>query len=518
MSLLPDHLLANQTPSHAWAHGSFPTFPGPAAPDEATLVILPVHGLADHGLGLPLDVEEVVASGVLRAACGIIGDQLPLRVLPPYRYGLSPYPSTWGGLDPETSHDHLAEIAASVAAAGYRRLVFWVSSPWSAELIDAASRDIRVNLGLQTFVVEQAGLGLSLHPASNDRAKVQAVGAHLLGVSPETAASSGAPRDPDFRPGNYHELPPVKPLEGLDPAALLHAAAEHLSRLLAEIAARAPLGQTHHREPATFAVANAPAPEFGSPWSSGARARYLPSLTRRQVEAIPAKDRSLVVLTVGAIEQHGPHLPVGVDAIIGNAGLAEVSRHLSAEAAVYFAPPIVYGKSNEHAGYPGTVSISARTLRRVMRTTIMTWHAWGFRQFALLNTHGGNSAVLVYSIRELQTELDIRLGMLRAPMTAEISELESTWGFHAGEWETSLMLAIVPELVRLDRAVCHFPVRLTDPGELRPENAPAIYSWMTRDIAPDGVMGDATAATAAKGARWWPESMRAVAAQAQALL
>ena len=73
------------------------------------------------------------------------------------------------------------------------------------------------------------------------------------------------------------------------------------------------------------------------------------------------------------------------------------------------------------------------------------------------------------------------------------------------------MLALAPDLVDQSKSVCHYPANLTDSGELRPESAPAIFSWKTRDIAPQGVMGDATAASAEKGHRWFKSSMDALA-------
>jgi creatinine amidohydrolase len=108
--------------------------------------------------------------------------------------------------------------------------------------------------------------------------------------------------------------------------------------------------------------------------------------------------------------------------------------------------------------------------------------------------------------------------MLRLKASDELNPQERTWGFHAGEWETSVMLAIAPDTVQMDRAICHYPAFLEDPGKLRPENAPATHSWVTRDIAPDGVMGDATKATAEKGRRWLDTALDQLAAQIRDLL
>jgi creatinine amidohydrolase len=175
------------------------------------------------------------------------------------------------------------------------------------------------------------------------------------------------------------------------------------------------------------------------------------------------------------------------------------------------APPLTYGKSNEHVGFPGTLSVSGRSLRRLLMALATQLKALGFRQLGLLNTHGGNSAVLVYTLRELQTQLGFRAGMIGQPYRPALSTQEAQYGFHAGEWETALMLAAARDLVRPECAVREWPARLEDPGELRPENAPAIFSWITSDISRSGVMGDPTAATVEKGRTWLAEGARALA-------
>jgi len=116
--------------------------------------------------------------------------------------------------------------------------------------------------------------------------------------------------------------------------------------------------------------------------------------------------------------------------------------------------------------------------------------------------------VIDYTLRELQSEHGLVVEHLRLPTSSELSAQERAWGFHAGEWETSLMLALAPDLVDQTKVICHYPVKLDDPGQLRPESAPVIHAWQTSDLAPDGVMGDATAATSAKGHRWFEEAMQ----------
>jgi creatinine amidohydrolase len=186
---------------------------------------------------------------------------------------------------------------------------------------------------------------------------------------------------------------------------------------------------------------------------------------------------------------------------------------------VLVAPPITYGKSNEHLGFAGTVTVSAKTLRRLLLALAAQLHALGFRHFAVLNTHGGNSSVLVYTLREIQAAYDdAHAGMLNFPYKPDLSSQEKEYGFHAGEWETSLLLGCAPALVKMERAVCEYPAHLDDPGELRPENAAAIFSWIAADISKSGVMGDATKATREKGAHWLDAASTALARRITELL
>jgi creatinine amidohydrolase len=514
--------LANADSDTAWAHRKWSDFP--ALPErERTVVLLPVHGFADHGLGLPLDTEEIVGASLIQEASTLAKALVPLLVLPPLRFALAPYPSTFFGIDPEIAHDHVREIAASVRAAGFSKLVFFVTSPWHEEFIDAASRDTRVDLGLQTFVINLSGLALDFHPASDRRAHVQALATHLLATTPAPSSRPADVRDATFRPGNFRQPSSVSPNTSLDGAALLRDAAHHLARLLTEIDARAPLGRSDHRTPQSI-PASLPRSEKRTPenalhhFPSAYRSRYLPALTRDALDVWPDKDRTLIVIPTGAIEQHGHHLPVGVDAILGQAWLAHAVPKLPENARVLIAPPITFGKSNEHTGFPGTVFVSAKTLRRLLLALAAQLHALGFRHLAILNTHGGNSAVLVYTLREIQTALGLRAGMLNFPYKPDIAPQEAEYGFHGGEWETSLMLGCAPELVDMTKAACEFPARIDDPGELRPENAPAIFSWITSDISKTGVMGDATRATREKGLHWLDAGSSALARRIVELL
>lgn len=242
----------------------------------------------------------------------------------------------------------------------------------------------------------------------------------------------------------------------------------------------------------------------------GFRERFLSSMSGERIRAVAEDPRAVAVVPTGAIEQHGPHLPVGVDSMLGQVWLNLALENLEDEAPVYVAPPITFGKSNEHIGFPGTVSISRTSLRHLLRLIILQLADWGFRKAAILNTHGGNTSVLRYTLREMELERpDLHLGFLSFRNSVKgLSEQEATFGFHANLVETSLMLAVTPGHCRMEHAICHYPARVEDPGLLRPECAPATYSWVTADLSATGIMGDAASATVEQGLRWLESGAR----------
>ncbi|MCX6938373.1 MAG: creatininase family protein [Verrucomicrobia bacterium] len=515
--------LAQACFSSAWAHLPTTEFRARAAMPGA-LAILPVYGCAHHGLGLPLDAEEAVGDALLSAAGAAnlaSGNAAPV-VLPPLRFGPAPQTaSAWFGISLELTLEIVREIALGVKFSGFGKLLIYSTSPWHREALDAAARDIRVETGLTVYRVHLASLGFDFHPAApaDVRLATQALAASLLNAEPVSSPPQDS-ADENFRPGRWVQAPPLPAgMIGVElnksAAAIRTAATMRLSRIITEAA-------WHNRvrpvvtEPED---ATSPAPHPGpiAPRWRPFGARQLAALTREQLRAAALAPRALAVLPTGAIEQHGPHLPVGVDAILGQGLLARALTRLPASTPVFVAPPITVGKSNEHADWPGTLTLSARSFIALVRAQVGELHRLGFRRIAIFNTHGGNSAVLVPLIRELQNLPGLRIGMLQSTYKADQSAQEAAYGFHAGEWETALMLALAPEVVRMQHALCHYPARLDDPAELRPEGAALNLAWTTRDIAPEGVMGDATLANAAQGTAWVEATARSLAERLTAL-
>ena len=229
--------------------------------------------------------------------------------------------------------------------------------------------------------------------------------------------------------------------------------------------------------------------------------RHLHHLSWTQIRDLQ-KNEGVVILPVGAIEQHGPHLPVWTDTLLVTEVLNQTLAALSAEVQAWALPPVTYGKSNEHTGFAGTFSLSAATLNAVLLDIAKGVAASGFRRLVFINGHGGNMAVLDAAARDIRAETGLMTFCLHPHLYVEppfaISDNERRLGFHAGELETSLVLALTPDLVDMSQAPTHFA--------LFPVSAPPLFffgaasaAWLSRDWSSTGVFGDATLGTAEKG-------------------
>jgi creatinine amidohydrolase len=233
-------------------------------------------------------------------------------------------------------------------------------------------------------------------------------------------------------------------------------------------------------------------------------ARNFAYLTWKQVDGL-SRDETLLVLPTAAIEQHGHHLPLATDTLLNNYMLGRGLALLPEEMPVYALPPICYGKSNEHIGFPGTLSVSASTFMAVVRDIGASIAASGFKKLTLFNTHGGNAALVDVMARDLRAEFGLRTFTLFGSGGAifeGLSPQEAAYGFHAGEVETALLLSATPELVHTDAYTSNYIADIANPELLKPEFSSANFSWLTRDIASSGVMGDPTPATVENGDKW----------------
>ncbi len=239
--------------------------------------------------------------------------------------------------------------------------------------------------------------------------------------------------------------------------------------------------------------------------------RYWADLTSRhfsQLAASPFINQAVAVLPVAAIEQHGPHLPVSVDTTLVN-GVVEASlAHLPADLPVLFMPTQQVGKSNEHIRFPGTLTLSAQTLMAVWMELGACVARAGFKKLVLLNSHGGQVSVMDIVARDLRTAHDLIVystNWYTLPLGDAVLGMfppdEHRFGIHAGDMETSMMLALREKYVDMAQArdfkstaqerAAHYPIL--------GNGSSAKLGWQVQDYNAMGAAGNAAAATAAKG-------------------
>jgi len=234
--------------------------------------------------------------------------------------------------------------------------------------------------------------------------------------------------------------------------------------------------------------------------------RYFPYLTWTEIRDLPDKSNVVILQPVGAIEQHGPHLPLAVDSAIAQAVLGKALYNLDKGIPAYALPTLYYGKSNEHWHFPGTVTLTAQTLIATLMEVGESLYRAGFRKWVLLNAHGGQPQIMEIVARDLHQQYEdflvFPLFVWRVPNVAPelLTEKELELGIHAGDAETSLLLSILPEQVKLDRAVAEYPHGLPQNSLLSMEGA-LPFAWTTRDLSQSGILGDPTTASKEKGDR-----------------
>jgi creatinine amidohydrolase len=215
--------------------------------------------------------------------------------------------------------------------------------------------------------------------------------------------------------------------------------------------------------------------------------------------------RWIAVLPLAAVEQHGPHLPLGVDSFIAEAYLERVRKLLPEDLPVTFLPVQRIGVSAEHLSYPGTLTFSATTAMAAWTELGDSLARAGLRKLVLVTSHGGNVAAMELAARDLRTRLGMlavtvgwhRFGYPDGTFTGE----EKKHGIHGGDIETSLMLAAMPDTVSMDKAPNATPATIAMAREFKwlGTYRPAGFAWMTQDLNPTGAIGNATLASAEKG-------------------
>jgi creatinine amidohydrolase len=210
--------------------------------------------------------------------------------------------------------------------------------------------------------------------------------------------------------------------------------------------------------------------------------------------------RDTIVLALGAVEQHGHHLPLGTDSIFGD----ELGRAVAERLGAFFAPTIRVGCSSHHLAFPGTMSVEQETFELLVGDVVRSWAGHGFKRIVLLPTHGGNFAPLAAAMERLGPVEGVNviaiadLGMLieaTLGLGGQLGVPPEEGGVHGGEWETSMMLAFHPELVDMDQAVPGYT------GDLEAGIA-RFFAEGVDALTDTGVIGDPTRASAENGRKY----------------
>ncbi|WP_425053546.1 creatininase family protein [Psychromarinibacter sp. S121] len=211
---------------------------------------------------------------------------------------------------------------------------------------------------------------------------------------------------------------------------------------------------------------------------------------------------AVALLPIATVEQHGPHLPVGVDSMINAGIVARAMKKIGNDQKVLPLPMMPFGKSTEHLAYPGTLTLDWELVAQVWFQLGECVNRTGCRKIILFNSHGGQVALSQIVARDLRA----KLGMMAVaatwfhitPMDDLFSQEEQKHGYHGGEIETSAMLALHPDLVDMSRAEDFRQLSMT----METENeilAPGLMAWMAEDLHGSGVSGNAAASDAERG-------------------
>lgn len=221
---------------------------------------------------------------------------------------------------------------------------------------------------------------------------------------------------------------------------------------------------------------------------------------------------TIAVLPVAATEQHGPHLPLRVDTALADGVVAATVPHIPADVPALFLPTQAVGFSPEHTRFPGTLTLKAETVIRLWTELGESVAATGVKKLVLLNSHGGQVGLLDVVARDLRARLDMLVysvnwfGLpLTGPAGEDVNALfsahEHRFGIHAGEIETSMMLALAPDQVVMAQAH-NFASTSEDRAKkfaILGNGKSAKLGWQMQDYNAAGAVGNAAAATAEKG-------------------
>lgn len=209
---------------------------------------------------------------------------------------------------------------------------------------------------------------------------------------------------------------------------------------------------------------------------------------------------TIAILPTAAIEQHGPHLPTGTDTIIAQGMIEALHAACPDDLDLLVLPIQTIGKSNEHIWAPGTLSLTAETALKAWTEIGLSVARAGVKKIVILNSHGGNLALIEILARELRVEagmLAVKCQWMGFGLPEGLySEQERQFGIHGGDIETSLLLHFRPKTVDMAKAQNFRSTAETTP---LPPIGPESYGWIASDLNPQGVVGEAHLATPEKG-------------------
>lgn len=217
-------------------------------------------------------------------------------------------------------------------------------------------------------------------------------------------------------------------------------------------------------------------------------------------------ERSLAVVPIGAVEHHGPHLPLRTDALVAEAvAAAAVQRAASAGIDAWLLPTISYAKSDEHHWAPGTIWLEGTTVLDELIGIGRSIAETAVRTVVFVNGHGGNVMLLGWANRELRRRFGLRTFSMPASVAAAGDGLkgrpdERGQGIHGGFAETSVVMHLAPHLVAPTFPARNVPEHIAGLAHIGFNGKPVMFGWTSDDFGPDGVIGDPTGASAAHGA------------------
>ncbi len=231
--------------------------------------------------------------------------------------------------------------------------------------------------------------------------------------------------------------------------------------------------------------------------------RQLGDLRAPELPSALSRD-SIIVLPLGAIEQHGPHLPLNTDFVVADAVANAAVNEFGEESQAWILPTLPFTKSNEHAWSGGTMWLSAQTMMSVLDDIARSVASTSARKILFVNGHGGNSALTAMMNREIRLKYGLQTFLAHPHMPADqggsSGASELGMGVHGGMDETSVMLHLRPELVDMSLAVRRVPEKLAENDQVRFGGRVA-FGWLSNDFFPEGHIGDPTGATAELGAQ-----------------